>query len=1193
MKLTRLLYIVLCFSSTLLLSLGVVDLKSDMSSNKIRILVGDDMSARQKELDNLKAELQTQEAKSKDFLENLGKKIASVKQQIDGLKQSSHKSTDFVAKKINQLGKILQVLHDIKSVKLQIIETLKQHVDFWEKYFSNGGKVVDRIEVKSLYTFSDLQEINKKIAKEEEQKARWIAKKEEEEAVVQRQDNQVSVKERELRKVEKEIEDIKKNTEQGRDIKAEIELLDIDKELIVKERELAELRSEYHQKEADQYDSRILVIQERLKHLREDMNMILANNHIDRSEEQVYLQKKNEVRREVTAQKTKLTEKKDKLTTEKNNAQEQLELLSNRFNIPLSNIRQIEEWEVSTETLSGVYAAYKVSEQYTKVALLEQKIQKIITEIALKEAELEKAQVLYETVNSLYAINQGKYRDGDYVDKSKALLRDQQQTLKADLKRCKNEIDAAHNLIKNQYKAVNNLKQQQEKIKQIGSKVSASQQRKVDESAQLLATALKRLDEQKDEILAISELSTKLFDVKEETLQHVDFMLAELERIGVWHRARNAMTWEGIKHILPNLKMFIEALYTNIVSYVSHFDLRDISYKISQLTFVQIFFFFFFLFFAFLLFMILQAFLPVWYRSLMTAEVDHKSSYGVNRFLAVLVSFFSIVFTQFYWWLIFLLYSSWYNFPVAIMLLFSGYSIVFWIYASRVFLRQFLSINRRSDYVLLNQRLVDRFSLIFSFFSVSTIVLLFFRSMFMLVMTYQQSEFPTILLRVYHVVLFISMVFALDKEDLVQLIPTKTRLGQKISSLVQKYYYMLLFLVLGLLVMSDPYLGGYGTLVWYMFWNSLFTIFILILLFLIHKFVRRYTEIFFFEEDEMSGGSSERFDSAKTWYGFYVVVLFLAFILFGSIICANIWGYGLTLGTLRDSLYYVPFRILSGDKYFDLRIIDLLRIFFFPLLGFFVAYLFRRFVLDKIFEINYVDPGVQNTVTIISRYVIIVLSLMVGLAQAGLGNLVFYFIAFGTAAVLYGFKDLFNDSIAYFFILVQRPLKLGDFVKIDNNIMGVVRRISSRSVVLRRKNAVSIVVPNSTILKSSMYNWNYTRTYIGFEDIEFVAPFEADVVEIKNVLFKILDEDPDVLKVPQPIVRLSGFDDKGYSFMVRGFLSSGNTLRQWDITSNLRFAIVAKLKEKGIQIAAPSLEVVMSKKSSEVVLRQARELAEK
>jgi small-conductance mechanosensitive channel len=204
---------------------------------------------------------------------------------------------------------------------------------------------------------------------------------------------------------------------------------------------------------------------------------------------------------------------------------------------------------------------------------------------------------------------------------------------------------------------------------------------------------------------------------------------------------------------------------------------------------------------------------------------------------------------------------------------------------------------------------------------------------------------------------------------------------------------------------------------------------------------------------------------------------------------------------------------------------------------------------------------------------------MIACIQSKLGFIVMYVSFVGLATFGWSFKDLFTDFVAYFFILVQRPLKLGDYVRIDDETMGVVRKISPRAVILRRKNSVNIVVPNSMVLKSSLYNWNYARNYIGFDDIVFCVPFGSDIALVREICFKVLEEDNDVLKVPQPFVRLQDFGDKGYVFMVRGFLSSGNTLRQWDIASNIRFALVLKLAKSGISIAGPSVKVMLKKES--------------
>lgn len=1162
--------------------------KGDLSSNKIRILVReDDITSRQKELENLKAELVNTESKSKELAESFAKRVHDIKQQIETLKRDTGhgRSSDMSAKKIGQLNKLNQVLLDIKDAKKQIAELLKEHIEMWEKYFSHGNKVVERIEDKSLYTFTDLQKITKKIALEEEKRASLLAQKEEEDGIVHRQEHLVTTKDRDIRHIEKEIDDLKKQHAEYRDIRGEIGLLDIEKEVAHKERELAELRIELHQKRGDMCDSNLLVIQEVLKLLREDMAQIRNRIHIDKAEVFLYEHKNSDLKREATFEKTKLTEQKNKTLLEKSAAQEKLDVLANRYNIPLSNMRQIQDWEIEVDTINEMYAAYTVSCEQTKILLADRQLQKIKVEMAIQDAKIEQAQVLYDTVRSLYGITQGLFRDSDYLEKERAILKELKQTISSDIKRDKGEIAAAHSFIKDQYKSVANVKKQQDKIKSLSVKAGPVQQRKFEESVQILALAAQKLEMQKDASLQVSELYTKLTDIKEETLESVTFMLQELDLIGVWHRAINAVTWEGIKHIIPNLKMFVKSVGATMVAYVNNFNMHELVRKFSRIGFAQLFLFFLILFCLLLLFVILQASLPAMYKGLMSTDIEQGSLYIFNRCIAVFLSLGILTFTQMYWWLVFLLFSYWYPVPIAIMLLFYAYSIVFWIYALRIFMNQFLMINRRSDYMLLNKRLVDRFYFVFSFFFISTIVLLFFRRMFMLVMTYQQSEFPNILLRVYHIVIFISIVLSIDKEELLQLVPSKTKFGQKMFLLVQKYYYIFLLMILGLLVMSDPYLGGYGSLIWHIFWTSLFTLMVLVFLFFSHKLIRQYTAGLFFQDDDISESSVGRFENAKTWYGLYVVGLFFLFLAIAVVICSHLWGYGFTLRTLKVALHHeLPWKIESWGKVVSLQVIDLVRMFIVVILGFLSAYVFRRFVLDTIFEVHYVDPGVQNTFTIISRYVIIFISILIGFAQAGLGNLVTYILGFGTLALAWAFKDLFTDFFAYFFILVQRPVKLGDYVKIDDNTIGVVRKISPRTVILRRKNSVNIVVPNSTVLKASLYNWNYTRSYIGFDDIIFSVPFGTDITLVRDTLFKILDDDTDVLKMPQPLVRLDDFSDKGYVFMVRGFLSSGNTLRQWDIASNVRFAIVARLAEKGIQVAAPTVNVMLQQKEGKNLL---------
>jgi len=241
----------------------------------------------------------------------------------------------------------------------------------------------------------------------------------------------------------------------------------------------------------------------------------------------------------------------------------------------------------------------------------------------------------------------------------------------------------------------------------------------------------------------------------------------------------------------------------------------------------------------------------------------------------------------------------------------------------------------------------------------------------------------------------------------------------------------------------------------------------------------------------------------------------------------------------------------------------------FIIAGFIASIAFNRFVLHRIFDILPVGLGIQNTVQSITRYLIIIIAIYLGFQWAGLGNLL---IAIGIVIGSIGYivKEPLGDFISYFIILVQRPIQIGDYIMINQETQGVVRKITPRSVILRRKNSYSVILPNSMILNHSVNNWNYGRNFIAFDDIYLTISYEAKPEEVKKVIMNVLDESNEVLKSPPPIIRLHEFGEYGYVFMVRGFISNINILRRWEIASNMRFALVAGLAKEGIELAIPT-----------------------
>ncbi len=154
---------------------------------------------------------------------------------------------------------------------------------------------------------------------------------------------------------------------------------------------------------------------------------------------------------------------------------------------------------------------------------------------------------------------------------------------------------------------------------------------------------------------------------------------------------------------------------------------------------------------------------------------------------------------------------------------------------------------------------------------------------------------------------------------------------------------------------------------------------------------------------------------------------------------------------------------------------------------------------------------------------------------------------------------------------------------IDQDTMGVVRQITPRSTILRRRNSTTLVVPNSSIITRTVINWNYTRTFFAFEDMLLTVPYNSDPEFVRKIILQVLDDNVNVLKTPQPIVWLHDFVDNGYQFLVRGYLTADKVLDQWHISSEVRLEIVKRLRAEGLEIASPtrSIKIVRSDGSVE------------
>lgn len=731
----------------------------------------------------------------------------------------------------------------------------------------------------------------------------------------------------------------------------------------------------------------------------------------------------------------------------------------------------------------------------------------------------------------------------------------------------KSLIDDINPLISKRKKALENIK---ERIKNLVSLHDILFRN----SAKEYGTLMKRFHESEDLIRHQIKLLDETHDAYEATIakidesnQLIDFVLSELESNKLWYRPEQAIGLQDLRNIGPDLNRF----FKEVRAYSSHINVRYIFETMRagfKVPLSRLLYFFVLLIAITALLVGFKKFAPDFNQKIMAASQSYRGLRTISLLFALSSGFYCAYFKAISLWVLIYTVFSFFTFPDPYFYLFFYLlSIPYFLYLANRFIYYLVQFNEQRGHTVISQEFQPRFITILSLLLYATTIIMLFREAFVLV-DYTKSNLPILLLALNVIILQICIIFLFNKESFLRMIPTtRSSLWEWVYKQVDSYYYAIVATLIAIIILVNPYIG-YGRLLLYVVARIAYTIGIVYVLFWLHDLLKRVSSKAFFQTKDDT--VRERFIYAKTWYGLFVIATLLTMLAIVVVIIAKFWGWPQGLANIAQwedvkSWLSTPFLFKHTD--YPISFYSLFKLVFFFIGGLAAAFAFDKFVLDRIFDVLFVEPGVQHAVSSITRYFIVIIAIIAGFHTLGLGSHVWYFILAAGAGLGFVIKDPLFDFISYFIILIQRPVKVGDYIRFDEDIRGVVRRITPRTVVLRRRNSTTIVVPNSQIMSKSFSNWNYSRGFTAFDDIYLTVDYEQDPQKVKDILMNAVRANQYVLKSPSPIIRLFRFGAYGYVFQIRGFISTNYTLDMWDIASDVRLGISKALHDQGIKIS--------------------------
>jgi small-conductance mechanosensitive channel len=183
----------------------------------------------------------------------------------------------------------------------------------------------------------------------------------------------------------------------------------------------------------------------------------------------------------------------------------------------------------------------------------------------------------------------------------------------------------------------------------------------------------------------------------------------------------------------------------------------------------------------------------------------------------------------------------------------------------------------------------------------------------------------------------------------------------------------------------------------------------------------------------------------------------------------------------------------------------------------------------------------------------------------------------GGLAVALALQDTLANLFAGVHILMEKSIKVGDFIKLETGQEGYVDDITWRTTRIRMLPNNVVVIPNSKLAQSVVTNY-----YLPEKRMSLLIPisvsYSSDPEQIERILVDVAKKGsldiPGLLADPEPFVRfIPGFGDSSLDFtlicQVKEFVD------QYLAQHELRKRIFKRFKEEGIEIPFPHRTVYL------------------
>ncbi len=218
------------------------------------------------------------------------------------------------------------------------------------------------------------------------------------------------------------------------------------------------------------------------------------------------------------------------------------------------------------------------------------------------------------------------------------------------------------------------------------------------------------------------------------------------------------------------------------------------------------------------------------------------------------------------------------------------------------------------------------------------------------------------------------------------------------------------------------------------------------------------------------------------------------------------------------------------------------------------------------------ETNVRAVLAKVIRALLLLIAVLIALSVTGIDLTVLS--VFGGAlgvGIGLGLQKLASNYIAGFTILLDRSVRLGDMVTVDNR-HGIVTKATTRYVVVRGLDGVEAIVPNEIMVTTTVLNHSYTTPDVRV-GVPVQVSYDSDLELAMRLMVEAAARHSRVLRESTPpVVLIQRFADSGIELELGVWIRDPKA-GQGNLKSELYLDVWRAFRQHGIKIPYPQREV--------------------